>query len=183
MTPEEEAKENRRLKEDKKIYPPFLVEEFKKGREEIRIEEKTGKYIPYNPTKITDFLNLIHSLWKISNKDYQECFWVRREAPVRGDCFDNTTETFEERAEAALDQKDPFIEMTDKQRKMLTHLLHLVEEYEDDPTTPLSRYGENDAPIVADPRWDKIRQYAKMVYQEITGESADLITDMKEIKS
>lgn len=167
MTPEEQ----------RKLYPKFVADEMEKLRSDPIVNN------PIHPTKITDFLPMITCIWKISNKNYQEKHWVRQESPMRGDCFDNTTETFEEDAEAILTQKDPCIEMTDKQRKMLDQLLHLVEEYDGDPNTPLSRYGENDAAIVADPRWDKIRQYAKMVYQEIAEGSSDQVSDTKEIKS
>ncbi|MCB1109765.1 MAG: hypothetical protein KDK64_02200 [Chlamydiia bacterium] len=173
MTPEESATEQKRLAEDKSLYPPFIVEGLKSLREQMRLEARTGK--PHQRcSKITDFIQLICDIWIISNKEFQERFWVRQELPdVILDYFDQATETFEEDAEIVLNAKDPPIEMTSKQREMLSHLLHLVEEYDGDPSTPLSRYGENDAPIVADPRWDKIRQYAKIVYEEITGESAD----------
>lgn len=171
----EEIKEVKRLERDRNLYPPFLVEEFRKTRKEIRIREKTGRATLCSLKRITDFIPLIHSIWTISNKEFQERFWVRNELPdVILDYFDQTTEIFEEDAEAVLDTKDYSVEMTDKQRKMLAELLRLVEDYDGDPATPISRYGENDALIVSDSRWDKIRQYAKQVYEEITGESADL---------
>ncbi|QVL56457.1 MAG: hypothetical protein KFB95_04480 [Simkaniaceae bacterium] len=162
-------KEEKQIEEDKKIYPPFLVEEFRKCREEIRIEEKTGKPIPFEPTKITDFTILITNIWKISSKDYQERFWVRQELPMRGDTFSESTMTFEDAAEGIL---DPYvsIQMTKKQRAMLTQLFHLVEDYKNDRDTPCSRYGEKDEEIVNDPRWDKIRVYAKDVYEELVKE-------------
>ena len=162
-------KEEKQIEEDKKIYPPFLVEEFRKCREEIRIEEKTGKPIPFEPTKITDFTVLITNIWKISSKDYQERFWVRQELPMRGDTFSESTMTFEDAAEGIL---DPYvsIRMTKKQRAMLTQLFHLVEDYKNDRDTPCSRYGEKDEEIVNDPRWDKIRIYAKDVYEELIKE-------------
>ena len=163
-------KEEKQIEEDKKIYPPFLVEEFRKCREEIRIEEKTGKPIPFEPTKITDFTILITNIWKISSKDYQERFWVRQELPMRGDTFSESTMTFEDAAEGIL---DPYVSigMTKKQRAMLTQLFHLVEDYKNDRDTPCSRYGEKDEEIVNDPRWDKIRNYAKEVYEELTMEA------------
>jgi len=162
-------KEEKQIEEDQTIYPPFLVEEFKKCREEIRMEEKTGNSIPFEPTKITDFLQLIRTTWVISNKDYQERFWVRQELPMKGDTFSETTMTFEDTAEGILDA-DSFIRMTKKQRAMLTQLFHLVEDYKSALDTPRSRYGEKDEEIVNDPRWDKVRNFAKEVYDELTKE-------------
>ena len=158
--------------EQEEIYPPFLVNEFKKNREERKNRPQfitNDEDLPPPPTKITDFLQLIRTTWTISNKDYQERFWVRQELPMRGDTFSETTMTFEEDAEGILDP-DVSIQMTKKQREMLTQLFHLVENYKDDPDTPRSRYGEKDDEIVNDPRWDKIRNYAKEVYEELIKE-------------
>ena len=169
MTPEERVVEEKELQEDRTIYPPFLVEEFRKGREERRKEKKTGKRVPQSFSNITDFLQLIRTTWVISNKDYQERFWVRRELPMRGDTFSESTMTFEDAAEGIL---DPYvsIRMTKKQRAMLTQLFHLVEDYKSDLDTPRSRYGEKDEEIVNDPRWDKVRNFAIEVYDELTKE-------------
>ena len=155
--------------EQEEIYPPFLVNEFKKNREERKNRPqfiKNDEDLPPPPTKITDFLQLIRTTWVISNKDYQERFWVRQELPMRGDTFSESTMTFEDTAEGIL---DPYvsIRMTKKQRAMLTQLFHLVEDYKNDRDTPCSRYGEKDEEIVNDPRWDKIRVYTKDVYQEL----------------
>jgi hypothetical protein len=173
MTPEELAEEERELEENKSVFPHFLVEEFRKGREERRIRAQTGKRVPYNPTKITDFLPLITNIWVISNKDYQERFWVRQELPMRGDSFDETTMTFEEDSEGILEEIDPPIEMTDKQRKMLTKLFHLVEDYCGEVDTPFKTHGRIDREIVPGEKWDKIRQYAKVVYEELSGDDLD----------
>jgi len=158
--------------EQEEIYPPFLVNEFKKNREERKNRPqfiKNDEDLPPPPTKITDFLQLIRTTWVISNKDYQERFWVRQELPMRGDTFSESTMTFEDAAEGIL---DPYvsIQMTKKQRTMLTQLFHLVEDYKNDRDTPCSRYGEKDEEIVNDPRWNKIRNYAKDVYEELVKE-------------
>jgi hypothetical protein len=153
MTPEER----------RKVYPPFIVREIEK------VDPPD-----FQMTKITDFLPMITCIWKISSKDYQERFCVRQEPPMRGDNFGETTLTFEEDAEAVLDQKDPSIEMTSKQREMLDKLFHLVEDYKDDIETPRSRYGENDKAIVNDPKWDEIRNCAKLVYEELSGDDLEL---------
>jgi len=174
MTPTELISEKKELQEDVSIYPSFLVERFRRGRENRRIEKKTGKSLPQRFDQLIFFLPLITNIWVISNKDYQERFWVRREAPIKwGDNYGETTMTFEEDAAAVLDTSDYAVEMTPKQRLMLSKLLEIVEEYDGDQSTPLSRYGENDAAIVADPKWDEVRQYAKLVYEEITGEDLD----------
>ena len=160
MTPEEQ----------KKTYPPFLVKEFEKCREEIRIEEKTGKSIPYHPTKITDFLPLIHCVWKISNEEYQEKFLGKQ--GQWGDNFMETMETFIGDSEGVLEARDAGrVKMTDKQRDMLKNLYDMIDIFEDDPETPEDLgYGENDAAIVNDPKWHKVREYAKLVYMELTGD-------------
>ena len=172
VTPEELIAEEKELQEDKKIYPPFLVEEFRKCREEIRIEEKTGKSIPFEPTKITDFTVLITNIWKISNRDYQERFWVRQELPMRGDNFMETTMTFNQHVRGVSEAKDlGLVKMDEKQYEMLMKLYNMIDEFEADPDTPPDPgYGENDKEIVADPRWDKIRNFAKEVYEELIKE-------------
>ena len=109
MTPEEVIKEAQELEEDKRVYPPFLVEEFRKIREEIRIEEKTGKSIPYHPTKVTDFIQLICATFVISNKSYQEEYWGKH--GQWGDNFGETMETFRMNCESVLDTDD-IIKMT-----------------------------------------------------------------------
>lgn len=167
----EDMPEEDRLKRDKALYPPFIVKSLALVREEIRIEEETGKSIPYRPTKITDFTPLIHCIWKISSKSYQKEFWNKH--GQWGDNFGETTLTFEEDAAGILDEVDPPIKMTDKQREMLTELLRIVEEYDGDPNTPLSRYGENDDAIINDPKWQKIGEYAKLVYEELSGDDLD----------
>ena len=169
MTPEERVAEEKELQEDQTIYPPFLVEEFKKCREEIRMEEKTGNSIPFEPTKITDFLQLIRTTWVISNKDYQERFWVRQELPMRGDNFMETTMTFNQDLEGVLEAKETgHFKIAKKQYEMLIKLYNMIDKFEADPDTPPDPgYGENDEEIVNDPRWDKVRNFAIEVYEEL----------------
>jgi hypothetical protein len=146
----------------KNIYPSFIVRKMLEMDENPEINDKPN-------TKITDFLRIYIEIWRISNRDYQERFWVKQELPMKGDTFSETTMTFEDTAEGILDP-DASIQMTKKQRAMLTQLFHLVGDYKNDPDTPRSRYGEKDDEIVNDPRWDKIRNYAKEVYDELTKE-------------
>ncbi|WP_316357684.1 hypothetical protein [Candidatus Neptunichlamydia sp. REUL1] len=120
--------------------------------------------------KITDFTPLIYCIWKIFNKSYQEQYWGKQ--GQWGDNFGETMETFRMDCEAVLDTDD-IIEMTQKQREMITELLRIVEDYSGDKNTPLSRYGENDQAIINDPRWQEIGKYAKLVYEELSGDDLD----------
>ncbi|WP_316357515.1 hypothetical protein [Candidatus Neptunichlamydia sp. REUL1] len=175
MIPEKISEENNRLSRDKRMYPPFIVKGLASIREEIRIEEATGKSIPYNPTKITDFLQLIRTTWVISNAEYQERFWVRQEPPMMGDNYMETLETFLSNGEAVLLANDAGrVSMTAKQREMLQRLYTMVDDFDGDPTVPDDPgYGLNDSAIIADPKWHKIQAYAKLVYEEITGDDLD----------
>ena len=175
MTPEELIKEEKELEEDKSIYPPFLVEEFRKGRAEKRLEKKTGKRTPYNPKNITDFLQVIRTIWVISNKEYQKRFWVRQEPPMLyGDNYMETMETFLGDAEGVLDTSDYAVEMTPKQREMLEKFYNMMEDYEADPDSADDPgYGVNDAEIIEDPKFAKCREYAKLVYEELSGDDLD----------
>ena len=172
MTPEELAEEEKELAEDKRVYPPFLVEEFRKGRENQRIEKRTGKSVPYSLKKITDFTQVIRTTWVISNKAYQEENWGKH--GQWGDNYGEITLTFEEDAEAVLEANEAGrVSMTPKQREMLQRLYDIVEEYDDDPDNPLSNYGENDEAIINDPRWQEIGKYARLVYEELSGDDLD----------
>ncbi|WP_316356729.1 hypothetical protein [Candidatus Neptunichlamydia sp. REUL1] len=174
MIPEKISEENNRLSRDKRMYPPFIVKGLASIREEIRIEEATGKSIPYNPTKITDFLQLIRTTWVISNAEYQERFWVRQEPPMMGDNYMETLSTFFPHARAVLDTSDYTIEMTAKQREVLQKLYDMIKDFEADDEVPDDPgYGLNDSAIIADPKWHKIQAYAKLVYEEITGDDLD----------
>ena len=148
-----------RKPEFEEIYPKFICNLYGKSDN--------------NRKKLWDFLRLIKSTWELSNKDYQERFWVAKQEPYPLSNLELTMEDFEEEAEVVLDTSDYVIEMTDKQREMLTELLRVVEEYDCDKTTPSrtsSPYGKNDEAIVKDPKWEKIRQYAKLVYEELSGD-------------
>lgn len=147
------------------FYPKFLADELEKSR-----NDQNWNKLPN--TKITDFFHLIRTIWVISNKEYQERFWVRQELPMRGDNFMETMETFIGDSEAVLEARDAGrVKMTDKQRDMLKNLYEMIDVFEDDPETPEDLgYGENDESIVNDPKWHKVREYAKLVYMELTGD-------------
>ena len=161
--------------EQKEIYPPFLLKEFEKSRENRKNRPQfitKNEDLPPPPTKITDFLQLIRTTWVISNKEYQDRFWVRQELPMRGDNYMETMETFLWDGEAVLKANEAGrVSMTEKQRKMLLKLYNMADDFDGDPTTPDDPgYGVNDPAIVVDPKWDKVRQYARLVYEEISGD-------------
>ncbi|MDN3508817.1 MAG: hypothetical protein P0S93_02150 [Candidatus Neptunochlamydia sp.] len=172
LTPEEIIAEKKELDKDKALYPPFLVEEFRKGREETRIEERTGKSILYQPTKITDFLSLLCCIWRISNKAYQEEFWGKQ--GQWGDNYMETMEIFFGDSEAVLEANDAGrVSISPNQRKMLQELCNRIDRFFADPETPESEYGENDKAMINDPKWQKIGEYAKLVYEELSGDDLD----------
>ncbi|QVL56454.1 MAG: hypothetical protein KFB95_04465 [Simkaniaceae bacterium] len=145
----------------KKMYPPFISKKILEEGEDEKHE------------KITDFLQLIRTTWVISNEDYQERFWVRQELPMRGDNFMETTMTFNQDLEGVLEAVEAgHVKIAKKQYEMLIKLYNLIDKFDGDPDTPPDPgYGENDKEIVADPRWDKIRNFAKEVYEELTIEA------------
>jgi len=85
-----------------------------------------------------------------------------------------TMETFLGDGRAVLDTSDYAVEMTTKQREMLQKFYTMMEDYEwDDDTPDDPGYGINDAAIIEDPKFDKCRQYAKLVYEELSGDDLD----------
>ena len=167
MTPEDLKTKYSKLYEDyEKIFPDFINKKSRELREDPTINDLPN-------TKITDFTVLITNIWKISNRDYQERFWVRQELPMRGDNFMETTMTFNQHVRGVSEAKDlGLVKMDEKQYEMLMKLYNMLDEFEADPDTPPDPgYGENDKEIVADSRWDKIRNFAKDVYEELTLEA------------
>lgn len=154
-------------KDLREFYPLFIAE---------KIIELTPEINDQPRKKITDFYPLCTAIWKISNAEYQEKFWVRQEPPyLHTDNYMETIETFLSDGEAVLMANDAGrVSMTPKQREMLQKLYTMVDDFDGDPTVPDDPgYGVNDAAIIADPKWHKIQAYAKLVYEEITGEDLD----------
>ena len=50
---------------------------------------------------------------------------------------------------------------------------HRADFFTRNPETPGSDYGENDEAIINDPKWQKISEYAKLVYEELSGDDLD----------
>ncbi len=152
--------EKRKIKE---LYPPFVSKKMIELTDEINNSKKT---------KITDFLTLIYCIWKISNKAYQEEYWGKQ--GQWGDNYGETTLTFYEDVQAVLDaHAEGRVSMTPKQREVLQKLYDIVFEYDTDESNPESRYGENDQAIINNPRWQEIGKYAKLVYEELSGDDLD----------
>lgn len=120
-----------------------------------------------NRDRITDFIWVIEKIWCISNAEYQERIWVRHEDMGKiVDSYDDTTMYFLEEAYAVLEgRNEGHIEMTDRQYQMLKNFYDMVDVYDSSEKRP-----DSDAETVADPKWHRIREYAKLVYEELTKE-------------
>ena len=140
------------------FLPRFLKEKYQELKEHPELNERCEK--------ITDFLWLIQCIWCISNINYQMRIWVNHETLDIVDSYDDTTMYFGEDADRALTAKDAgLIEMTDTQYKMLKILYDKVDAYDLSNERP-----ENDKEIINDPKWHEIREYAKLVYEELIKE-------------
>ena len=163
---------DREKEEIHKERPPFMA------KKSIEFTENPELYNQPN-TKITDFTPLIYCIWKIFNKSYQEEYWGKQ--GQWGDNYGETTLTFYEDVQGVLDTSDYAVEMTEKQRSMLQKLYDIVFEYDTDESNPESRYGENDQAIINDPRWQEIGKYARLVYEELSGDDLDAWERSKKI--
>lgn len=167
MTPEE-------LRE---FYPPFIAEKIIELKEHPEINDRPR-------TKIEDFYPLYGMIWRISNKDYQERFWVGQELPMRGDNYMETMETFLGDGEAVLEANEAGrVSMTPRQREMLQKFYDMMEDFEENGEAEDPGYGINDAAIIEDPKFAKCREYAKLVYEELSGDDLDAWEKQREIKS
>ncbi|WP_420421700.1 hypothetical protein [Simkania sp.] len=147
------------LEERREIYPPFLVREMEQIMENPKLKEESCE-------KVTDFLHLMRAIWVISSQDYQERYWIRKEPPMEHDNFEETTVTLIRDGKDALRHKDVgHIEMPEKQYTMLKSLCDRVEAFKS-----TIEKNKSDQEIISNPKWGEIREYAKLVYQEITGE-------------
>jgi len=134
------------------FLPPFLREKYQELDE--RCEE------------IADFLWLIKKIWCISNADYQKRIWVDHETLDIVDSYDDTIMYFVEDTDRALSGRDAGrIKMTDNQCHMLKILYDMIDTYDMNDERP-----DHDKDIVNDPKWHEIRNYAKLVYEELTKE-------------
>ena len=146
--------------ERRKIYPPFLVREMEQILENPKLKEESCE-------KVSDFLQLMRAIWAISSQQYQERFWIQKEEPMEHDSFEETTATLIHDGKEALRHKEiGRIEMSKKQYDMLKSLCHRVEVFQ-----AAIEKGKSDQEIITDPRWEEIREDAKLVYQEITGDT------------
>jgi hypothetical protein len=152
-------KELSRKPEFEEVYPKFICDLYERSNNSRK--------------KITDFLGLINSIWELSNKDYQERFWVAKQEPYTLSNFELTMEGFEEEAEVVLDTSDYAVEMTPNQREMLQKFYDMMEDFEENGEAEDPGYGVNDAAIIEDPLFSKCREYAKLVYEELSRDDLD----------
>ncbi|MBF5058936.1 hypothetical protein [Candidatus Neptunochlamydia vexilliferae] len=111
--------------------------------------------------KIGDFSSLIGTIRIISDKDYQERIWVRREDPTSCDTYEATTMELYEVGDPIVEDPSDVI-MTKEQYRMLKNLCQMVDEYDS-----LLDQPEDDEGIVNDPRWHKIIEYAKPLFDNL----------------
>ena len=141
----------------------FLPQFLKQKREELNQNPELNNK---KKEKISDFLVLLECIWCISNKDYQEAIWLRNEDPHIVDSYDDTIMYFGEDSKAVLEARsEGSITMSELQYTMLKQLFNMVEKYDASLSRP-----DTDAEIIEDPKWHEIREYAKVVYQELTKE-------------
>lgn len=153
-------------KELREFYPKFISEKIIELNEHPEINDLPS-------TKITDFYPLYLQIWKISNKDYQVQYWGKQ-----GQWGDNYSETMEEflgDGEAVLEANEAGrVSMTSKQREMLQKLYDMLDDFDGDgDSADDPGYGVNDAEIIEDPKFDRCRKYAKLVYRELSGDDLD----------
>jgi len=116
--------------------------------------------------KAPAFLAIIDTIKEISDKKYQTCQWVARKNSKDYACYENAVMYFIEDTDAVLESRnDSDIQLTNMQYQMLKKLYDMVDIYDSSEDRP-----ESDAEIVADPKWHRIREYAKLVYEELTKE-------------
>ncbi|WP_316357682.1 hypothetical protein [Candidatus Neptunichlamydia sp. REUL1] len=128
------------------IYPEFIC----------NLRRRGGNY----RKKLCDFPAFLISTWELSNKDYQERFWVAKQKYYSD--FALTMEGFEEDVEMVLDTSDYAVEMPPQQREMIQSLYAMLEDFD------IYGYGVNDAAIIEDSKFSKCREYAKIVYEELS---------------
>jgi len=113
---------------------------------------------------IKDVGIVMHTIKNISDKAYQNNIWVNHNDPNIIDSYDDTIMYFTEDSWAAMQARDAGrIEMTDNQYRMLKKLFEMIEAYDLCEIRP-----DLDKDIVNDPRWHEIRDYAKLVYKELS---------------
>jgi len=94
-----------------------------------------------------------------------------------------TMEEFLSTGEAVLDTSDYAVEMTPKQREMLQKLYTMLDNFDGDgDSADDPGYGINDAAIIEDPKFDKCRRYARLVYEELSGDDLDAWEKSRSIK-
>lgn len=150
----------KRIIRTRKYLPKWLKTKYEELDKHPELNEKNNE--------VTDFLVLIKYIWRISDHDYQERIWVQHETLEIVDSFCDTTMYFCEDADAVLEAyEEGRVKMTDQQHMMLKKLYEMVDNYEPHPEIPDKFRRCRDQQIVNDPNWHKIRDFAKLVYEEL----------------
>ncbi len=165
MIPKTQKLTENEKKEVKEFYPPFIAEKM--------IELNTHPEINEQPnTKIEDFYNLYTDIWMISNKPYQKKYWA--DPRFQEENYSETMEEFLSVGEGVLEaNNEGRVSMTPKQRDMLQKFYDMMEDFEENGEAEDPGYGVNDAAIIEDPLFSKCREYAKLVYEELSGDDLD----------
>lgn len=111
------------------------------------------------------FTLLLDVIKNIQDKEYQERIWIRAEGPECSD-FGDTMNDFFDFYDGIKDFENKYAEygINAKQYLLLNRLYQQLRDYCD--ITPIS---PKDKDILADPRWQKIRDFAKEVYVALIG--------------
>ena len=109
------------------------------------------------------FGSILDTIKEIADYNYQLHQWIARENPKDYGCYENAIMYFLEDGEAVFDAWNAGrIEMTDTQYHMLKTLYDMVDVYDRSDKRP-----DTDKDIVNDPEWHRIRNYAKLAYEEL----------------
>ena len=109
---------------------------------------------------IKDFL--LQVIKEASDLEYQKRIWVRGEGPEIGSVEEFYCKFFDDLNIEEIFQNYKKYDLTKKQVDLVKKLYKLLDEYSDQiPITPIDRE------VVGDPRWVRIQDFAKKVYDQI----------------
>lgn len=110
---------------------------------------------------------LIQLILELSDKEYQERVWLTGEGPEIGSAGEFLCNFFDDLNLEEIIENYKKYEIYNYQLESIKRLYKELQDYSDSiPITPIDRE------VLRDPRWGKIREFAKEVYSELTGSSA-----------
>lgn len=109
-----------------------------------------------------EYLNcvLIKSVKSLFDEKLQAQAWGKGDYKMYAD-FSEITMSFMEDCEPVLEDYTKY-GLTKKIKEELAHLYKMVDEYSMDPNRP-----NKEQCILTDPKWDRIRKYARGLYKEL----------------